>query len=64
MAAMESAVEVDVDDGSPPVGRQLGGRADEVASGVVDEDVERSESFDSRLHCGLDVVVVAHVGLA
>jgi len=58
VAAVEGAIEVDVDHGSESVRRQLCGRADEVAGGVVDQDVQRTETLHGCIHCPLDFVVV------
>ena len=49
--AVEAAVQHDADDRVPAVGRQILGLADEVAGGVVDQDVDAAEvADDARDH--------------
>jgi len=51
---MERAHQHDVDDGLPSIGREVFGARDEVSSGVVDEDVERSffpDGFEHPVDC-------------
>ena len=62
LAAMERAVEVDVDHRLPAVRRKLRSRADEIASRIVDQDVERTEALGAGLDRRLDLGVVANVG--
>jgi hypothetical protein len=40
---VERPLQIDVDDGAEPVGREVLDQADEVAGGTVDHDVEPSE---------------------
>ena len=61
--AVERAVQHDADDRVPSVGREILGAADEVARGVVDEDVDVPEVLDRALDELVDLLGVAHVDL-
>src|SRR5918994_5072237 len=61
--AVESAVQHDADDRVPPVDRKILGAADEIARGVVDEDVDVPEVLDGALDELVDLLGVAHVDL-
>ena len=59
--AEEAAVEDDGDDRAPAVRREVLGLDDEVARGVVDEDVDAAEALDRRSHQRVDRLGVADV---
>jgi hypothetical protein len=61
--AVERAVEDDPDHRVPAVRRQLLGAADEVAGGVVDQDVEAAEVLHRALDHLVDLLGLAHVEL-
>ena len=60
MVQLQRAHEHDADDGVPRAGREFFGAGDEVAGGVVDEDVERSFAPDGIDH-GFDGFETANV---
>ena len=61
--AIEAAVEDDPDHRVPAIRRQVLGLADEVAGGIVDEDVDAAEVTDRPLDHLVDLLRVAHVDL-
>ena len=61
--AVERAVQDDADDGVPSVDREILGGADEVARGVVDEDVDVPEVLDGALDQLVHLLGVADVDL-
>ena len=52
---VEGALQVDVDHRAEPVRRELVGRADEVAGGAIDQDVEPAEGVDRASDDAVDV---------
>jgi hypothetical protein len=61
VAAVKRAVEINVDHGFPATRRQLGGGADKIACGIVDQYVESTEALNRALNCRLQLVVISHV---
>jgi hypothetical protein len=60
---VERAVEHDSHHGVPAFGREVLGAADEVAGGVVDEDVDVSEVFDGPFDELVDLIRIPDVDL-
>jgi ABC-2 type transport system permease protein len=62
LARVEAADQIDLDDGAKAVGRQRGGRGQEVAGRAVDQDVEAAHALDAGRHGGSQLVRLPHVG--